>query len=183
MTPTTVKAKLLAINAHQGQFRKITKDQYIIHILRILEHIEKKLGTHPKIQEIKTIAALHDLLEDTWVTKEDLEKEFNQEIVQDVLSLSKKNELPKKIREEEYKERLKISSENAKIVKLFDIYDNLHTIKPGYDNEKWLASVKKMEQNLTVLEFKDKKFEEVKKELIKELTPLIKKLKKQLISA
>lgn len=69
---------------HNGQFRK-SGEPYIVHIIQV-GYILANLGMSPV-----TIAAglLHDVIEDTGVTKEELAKEFTEEIATLVESVTK----------------------------------------------------------------------------------------------
>lgn len=69
---------------HRGQFRK-SGEPYIVHIIQV-GYILANLGMSPV-----TIAAglLHDVIEDTGVTKEELAQEFSEEIATLVESVTK----------------------------------------------------------------------------------------------
>ena len=69
---------------HSGQFRK-SGEPYIVHIIQV-GYILANLGMSPV-----TIAAglLHDVIEDTGVTKDELAKEFSEEIATLVESVTK----------------------------------------------------------------------------------------------
>ena len=73
-----------ATEHHAGQFRK-SGEPYIIHLINVA-YILTTLHTGPK-----TIAAglLHDTIEDTGVTKEELAKEFDEEIADLVEAVTK----------------------------------------------------------------------------------------------
>lgn len=61
--PTLEDAILLAVNAHNGQKDKIGRD-YILHPLWVMNHIDT--------EKLKIIAVLHDVVEDTEISIEDL---------------------------------------------------------------------------------------------------------------
>ena len=97
---------------HAGQLDK-AGEPYILHVLRVMHTVE---GI-----KAKTVAAMHDLLEDTKVTEQDLrDAGFDVEIVDAVLALTKG---PKETRIEAAK-RAKINS-LAREVKLADNADNM----------------------------------------------------------
>lgn len=97
---------------HAGQLDK-AGEPYILHVLRVMHTVE---GI-----KAKTVAAMHDLLEDTKVTEQDLrDAGFDAEIVDAVLALTKG---PKETRIEAAK-RAKINS-LAREVKLADNADNM----------------------------------------------------------
>ncbi len=70
-TPLTKKAMILACRAHEGQVDK-SGLPYIHHPLHLAEQMEDELTT--------CVALLHDVVEDTEVTFEDL-KDFPQEVL------------------------------------------------------------------------------------------------------
>ena len=74
-TEMTVRAMRLAYEAHLGQVDK-TKVPYIFHPIHLAEQMEDELTC--------TVALLHDVVEDTAVTLEDLAKDFPQEVVEAV---------------------------------------------------------------------------------------------------
>ena len=77
-TPLTIKAMKLAYNAHEGQFDQ-SGVPYIFHPVHLAEQMEDEVST--------CVALLHDILEDTDFTVQDLEKEFPKEVVQAVILL------------------------------------------------------------------------------------------------
>jgi (p)ppGpp synthase/HD superfamily hydrolase len=82
------RAMEYAAQAHQGDTRKGGEVPYIVHPFEVAMILKENAF------EDKIVAAglLHDLLEDTDVEKEDLRKEFGEEILTLVLSASEKLE-------------------------------------------------------------------------------------------
>ncbi|MBQ8354391.1 MAG: HD domain-containing protein [Oscillospiraceae bacterium] len=78
-TELTIKAMNLAYHAHHGQFDK-GGVPYIFHPIHLAEEMEDEIST--------CVALLHDTVEDTAVTLEDLEKEFPAEVVNAVRLLT-----------------------------------------------------------------------------------------------
>ena len=76
-TELTMKAMNLAYTAHHGQFDK-GGVPYIFHPIHLAEQMEDEIST--------CVALLHDTVEDTDVTLEELEKVFPKEVV-DVIRL------------------------------------------------------------------------------------------------
>lgn len=66
-TELTNKAIKLAYQAHEGQLDKAGMP-YILHPIHLAEQMDDEIST--------CVAILHDVVEDTDVTFEDLEKEF-----------------------------------------------------------------------------------------------------------
>ena len=74
-TELTIKAMNLAYNAHQGQFDK-GGVPYIFHPIHLAESMDDEIST--------CVALLHDTVEDTAVTLEELAESFPREIVEAV---------------------------------------------------------------------------------------------------
>jgi (p)ppGpp synthase/HD superfamily hydrolase len=114
--PTLEKALELAAMHHACQLDKAGEPYilHVLHVLRVMMHTMEGI-------KAKTVAAMHDLLEDTKVTEQDLrDAGFDAEIVDAVLALTKG---PKETRIEAAK-RAKINS-LAREVKLADNADNM----------------------------------------------------------
>ena len=86
-------------------------------------------------EELLCAGWLHDAIEDTDASFDDLFEKFGSKIAVTVLSLSKDKTLPKKPREQIYVKQLKEASIDAKIIKLCDISANLSSLK-RYDASK-----------------------------------------------
>lgn len=77
------KAIHLATNAHHGQFDK-GGNPYILHVLTVMNLLE-----NPD-EELQTIALLHDVIEDTDTTFEDLRTQgFSERVIDAVALLTK----------------------------------------------------------------------------------------------
>lgn len=74
-TPLTNRAMKLAYAAHEGQVDKCGQP-YIFHPYHLAEHMDDEIST--------CVALLHDVVEDTVVTLDDLEKQFPPEVVEGV---------------------------------------------------------------------------------------------------
>ncbi len=125
-----MKALEFATKKHAGQKRK-NGDNYIIHPIRVSQEVftEKQ----------KVIALLHDTLEDTETTYEELKKEFGIEVAHSVLVLTKtENETY-----EEYIQRVKTNPDAVR-VKIADIADNL-------DDSPSNSAIKKSSSSITEL--------------------------------
>ena len=103
----------IASKAHEGQL-DTGGNKYIEHPLRVSKTVNN-------INE-KIVAVLHDTLEDTKITKDDLiNYGFNKEIIDAIITITKKAD-------EDYNDyisRIKLNN-LAKTVKIADILDNLN---------------------------------------------------------
>ena len=78
-TPLTIKAMKFAYDAHHGQL-DYNGIPYIFHPLHLAEQMEDEISC--------CVALLHDVVEDTAVTFEELEQEFPVEVVEVVRLLT-----------------------------------------------------------------------------------------------
>ncbi len=79
-TELTVKAINLAYEVHKGQFDR-GGVPYVFHPYHLAEQMDDEMST--------CVALLHDVVEDTDVTLEDLSKEFPKEVVDAVELLTR----------------------------------------------------------------------------------------------
>lgn len=136
------RAMIFAIKAHHGTERRGKKSPYIIHPMEAVEIV----ATITNDQELLAAAALHDVVEDTEYTEEDIRNEFGDRIADLVASESDpvfpgltESESWKK-RKEYAIERLKTASYDTKVVAMGDKLSNLRAISRDYEkmgDELW----------------------------------------------
>lgn len=126
-----LKVAKFAREAHGTQLRKYTNNPYIYHPARVASRM--MLLDNSNI-EMACAAFLHDVLEDTKVTKQQLIDNFGNEIadlVDELTNKFTKEQYPKlnrKERKEKELERIASISTNAKLIKMLDRIDNLKEI-------------------------------------------------------
>jgi len=127
-----------ATEAHQGQKRKYTNDDYIVHPIAVAKLVHERYEDN----NMTCAAFLHDVLEDTAVTHSELRtflhKTFSVESAEDVLSLVveltdvfTKEAFPhynRKQRKDLEALRLAYASKRAKQIKKADIEHNSESI-------------------------------------------------------
>ena len=127
-------ALIFAIKAHAGMVRKGTNIPYIVHPMEAASIVASMTDD----REIIAAAALHDVVEDTEYTIDDIKDEFGDRIAKIVASESedKRPELPEaetwKIRKEETLAHLKNPSNEIKMVTLGDKLSNIRAIYRDY---------------------------------------------------
>ena len=84
-TPLVYKAMHIAYNAHHAQLDK-SGAPYIFHPIHLAEQMEDEFSC--------CAALLHDVVEDTEVTLEDLRKDFPEEVVEAVRLLTHEDSVP-----------------------------------------------------------------------------------------
>ena len=120
-----VKAQNFAREKHKNQKRKDGITPFSEHLEGVVNRL-KNLGISN--QDILCSAWLHDTIEDTDTTFDEINEIFGNTISVLVLSLTKDLELSKKQRETQYIQQLKDSTLQAKIIKFCDISANLKDI-------------------------------------------------------
>jgi (p)ppGpp synthase/HD superfamily hydrolase len=125
-------AELFAKNKHAGQFRPDDITPYSKHLDDVVNRL-KSLGVID--EQIFCAGWLHDTIEKTETSFDDLYEQFESEIAVLVSSLSKDMTLTRKKREKAYVIQLKESSFSAKLIKLCDISANLSSLK-NYETSK-----------------------------------------------
>ena len=132
------KALQVASQAHDGQYRKQTKTPYITHPVAV-GMILMKAGLP---EELVAAGILHDTVEDTTLTLEEIKHWFGLKIGEIVAGCS---EPDKSLVWEERKrhsiEYLKTASEDIRIVACADKLHNLHSIRHDFNQvgeEVWL---------------------------------------------
>lgn len=134
------KAIKIATEAHKGQVDKAGAE-YILHPLRVMSKLET--------EEEKIVGVLHDVIEDTSITFEDLHAEgFSLEIISALKHLTRgKNE-----KYFDYIERIKLNPIAIK-VKLADLEDNMDISRipnPCKKDYNRLKKYKKAKDKLTI---------------------------------
>lgn len=115
MKYTIEQAITLACERHKGQIDKCN-EPYILHPIRVMMSLNSKVE--------RVVAVLHDVLEDTDTTFEELREMFGQTIAEAVFALSRqKNESW-----EDFIRRV-CSNELAMRVKRADISDNMSPLR------------------------------------------------------
>lgn len=121
-------ALLYARTMHAGQTRRHAADvPYIVHPIRVAALcLQSAAEETPEVRaHLSVVALLHDTVEDTAATFEDVEARFGARVCEDVRFLSKPHGLPKVEGDRRMIEQLVGASRTARIVKLADRFDNL----------------------------------------------------------
>jgi myo-inositol-1(or 4)-monophosphatase len=128
------RAIIFAVRAHAGTERRGKGFPYIVHPMEAVEIV----ATMTSDQELLAAAALHDTVEDTDVTVEDIRREFGDRIAD--LVASESDTFQEGVSEEDSWhsrkraaiERLAKASHDAKIVALGDKLSNMRAIARDY---------------------------------------------------
>lgn len=145
------KSLLLASQYHAGQQRKSDDSPYINHLIEVVDI----LVTIAHVQDEKELcaAALHDSLEDTKITKKQIENEFGIYVLEMVQALTDDKALPLTERRTIILEKLPSKPASVQRIKLADICSNASAIPNGWSNERlteyfaWLDQVAELCKN------------------------------------
>lgn len=128
------RAIIFAVKAHAGTERRGKGFPYIVHPMEAMEIV----STMTADQELLAAAALHDTVEDTGVTVEQLREEFGDRIAELVASESDtidegvSEEESWRLRKEAGIRRLSRATRDEKIVALGDKLSNMRAIARDY---------------------------------------------------
>ena len=127
-TPLINKAKMLAGKAHEGQFRKYSGLPYIVHPIEVATIVQ----TVEHSEEMIAAALLHDVVEDTDYSFEDIAKEVSPEVadlVKGLSDVSKPEDGNRKVRKAIDKDHLAEQNAEVQTIKLADVISNSQDIK------------------------------------------------------
>lgn len=125
-------AERFAKERHGSQIRKYTGEPYWNHLREVADlvytYTEDENGddTH-----LIVVAWLHDVIEDTSTTFEEVKERFGITVAQDVLALSDLQthaDGNRKVRKERYKNQIAHSNRDVQTVKLADLISNTSSI-------------------------------------------------------
>ena len=128
------KAIIFAVKAHAGTERRGKGFPYIVHPMEAVEIV----ATITPDQELLAAAALHDVVEDTDVTADDIRREFGERIANlvvaesDVFVEGVSEEDSWHARKQAAIDRLARASHDAKIVAMGDKLSNMRAIARDY---------------------------------------------------
>ena len=128
------RAIIFAVQAHAGTERRGKGFPYIVHPMEAMEIV----ATITPDQELLAAAALHDTVEDTDVTVEEIRAQFGERIAS--LVAAESDEMPEGVSEEDSWharkkaaiDRLAAAPHDAKIVALGDKLSNMRAIARDY---------------------------------------------------
>ena len=126
-----------ATQMHEGQLRKYTYEPYIEHPVAVADLVEEYMDARrcvyddDAIMTAMTIAVLHDVVEDTEATMEDIVELFGEEVATGVWFLTKCPDYVgnRATRKKICEDRLASAPEIVRIIKAFDMQHNSLTLE------------------------------------------------------
>ena len=128
-TRVYAKAIRFAIDAHGNQKRKYTGEPYWHHPVSVAT---KLMETGCCDIDMICAALLHDTVEDTTITLDDIQREFGSSVALMVFWLTEKTEKPignRSLRKEIECKFLSLAPDDVKTIKVCDLIDNTKTIE------------------------------------------------------
>lgn len=129
--PEIEKAIAFALRAHEAQTRKESDMPYIVHPLAVAL-ILARAGFENRVL---IAAILHDVIEDTAVTSEELTEAFGREVAEIVTALSHDDTLPWKEKKSAYIECVRIATAEVKAVATADKIANAESLIAAHAKE------------------------------------------------
>jgi hypothetical protein len=120
-----------AKKAHKGQIRKNSTNQYVVHPLAVM----KLLSTVTEDEDLLCAAVLHDVVEDTKISLEDIREEFGQRVAEIVDEVTKKADAP-----------FLLKSREGVMLKCADIIHNMSDSEDAEYIKKKAMQVTKIDQ-------------------------------------
>lgn len=139
-----IKAHKFAAQAHLGQVITGTQIPYIAHLGFVAMEVIAAIGSDNQYDGDLAVqcALLHDTIEDTSVTFEQITSEFGDSIAQGVMALTKDETLPANLQITDSLRRIKRQPLEVWVVKLADRISNLQP-PPNHWTEEKIATYRK----------------------------------------
>lgn len=130
---------MFASLAHEGQKMFEPKVSYVTHIVGVATNVLEAYENGNKDFDLDyalKVALLHDTIEDTGVTYEDIKNKFGEDIANGVLALSKNESIAKENKMQDSLARIKKQRKEVAIVKLADRVYNMRCAPFGWSKDK-----------------------------------------------
>lgn len=127
MNDLVLLARTFASRAHKEQVRKYTGEPYIEHPIAVAEIVRKHNGS----KEMIAAALLHDVVEDTDVTLDEVRQEFGDAVanlVDDLTDVSKPEDGNRATRKAIDRDHTAQASAAAMVIKAADLINNTKSI-------------------------------------------------------
>ena len=135
MNQEILKVTHFASELHKDQVRKYTGENYFFHPVAVAEMVEEYMEeqefTNEDIEYAIKVALLHDTVEDTIATHEDILENFGEDVAKGVWFLTKVPSFVgnRATRKKMCEARLAKAPEIIKIIKTFDMMHNSYSIE------------------------------------------------------
>lgn len=125
--PLVLEAACFAAQRHAGQRRKgMEQEPYVNHLLEVAALLAD--GTHPVDVNLVVAGLLHDVVEDTSTTREEVLRRFGEDVASLVMEVTDDKSLPKYVRKNLQVQRAPHCSPRAQKLKAADKISNLRSL-------------------------------------------------------
>lgn len=125
-----VNATGFAAIRHAKQVRRYSGEPYVAHCMRVAEKLLSLESRFPVTDEMVMAAVLHDVVEDTDCTVEELHRRFGDTVAGYVAALSIDPKAGnRRQRYRKYAEQLRAAPVEAQRIKICDLWDNISDIR------------------------------------------------------
>jgi GTP diphosphokinase / guanosine-3',5'-bis(diphosphate) 3'-diphosphatase len=143
--PSSLDALLFAARAHKDQRRKGTGEPYVNHLIEVAALLVRIGGVDDA--SVLSAAVLHDVIEDTAVTADEVERAFGARVRALVEAVTDDGRLPKAERKRLQIEHMRHAETDARLIKLADHCSNVATLPADWSAARrheyldWSAAV------------------------------------------
>lgn len=131
------RALMFAADRHTDQRRKGTRaEPYVNHLIEVIWLLSEFAGVTDPI--LLSAAALHDVVEDTGTTLDELERDFGAEITRIVADVTDDKDLPKHERKRQQEIRVSVAVPDVRLLKLADHAGNVASLPDLWTVERRL---------------------------------------------
>ncbi len=127
-----LRAADFAARLHAGQRRKgEAQEPYLNHLIEVAEAVGEATASEATASEDPALivaALLHDIVEDTLASLDDVAEAFGQDVADLVAELTDDKSVEKAVRKRRQVENAHAKSERAKILKVADVTSNLRAL-------------------------------------------------------
>lgn len=132
MTGTLLsRATALAMRAHEGQMRKEAPVPYLVHPVEVAII----LARHGFSDAVLAAALVHDVVEDTPMTLQEVQDQLGNEVAELVVPVTHDDTLPWEEKKKAYIESVRAASEEVKAISVADKIANARSLLAAYEEQ------------------------------------------------
>lgn len=125
LSPLPMKALAYAARAHRGQHRSGNGDPYVNHVIEVAQMIA---SVEPEHAELTAACFLHDVLEETPVTADELRVGFGEAVTAIVLDVTDPEGLKGRSRRQRQVDHTAVCGRPVRLLKLADKISNVEEL-------------------------------------------------------
>jgi (p)ppGpp synthase/HD superfamily hydrolase len=134
-TPQIKRAIQFAAKKHHGQLRVSSTPDEPLPVITHLFSVALLVAENGASDDAVTAALLHDTIEDTGTTREEIVEAFNERVANLVEAVSERKDLEWRARKEDYLAGMGKADEEALLIAVADKIDNVESRIEEYEKE------------------------------------------------